>query len=142
MEIKRIAPETTDVLSHVSSSDRPVARTPVRIKKEKKSREHGGISFGEIPLIGPGALALLFIIALIFGITVLEMSIPVYLIILIFCTVMGVMLSQAPGFVSVFVSALLLLVGGIASRSVPELFPAVALGITMLVSSSLIIRRT
>ena len=40
MEIKRVAPETTDVLSHVSSSDRPVARTPVRIKKEKKSREH------------------------------------------------------------------------------------------------------
>ena len=142
MELKRIAPETTDVLEHVSNSERPVARTPVRIKKESR-RGTDDLVFGALPksTVGLISLVLLFFMALIFGIKELEMSIPVYLIILVFCTVMGVMLAGAPGFVSVLVSALLLLIGGITSHSVTELFPAVALGVAMLVSASLIIRR-
>ena len=142
MEIRRRAPETTDVLEHVSTSERPVARTPVRIKKEKR-RGSDDLVFGALPVFTVGliSLALLFFIALIFGIKELEMNIPVYLIILLFCTVMGALLSSAPGFVSVAVSALILIVGGIAAHSVTELFPAVALGVAMLISASLIMRR-
>ena len=60
---------------------------------------------------------------------------------LVVCTAMGLLLSGAPGFVSVLVSALLIIVGAITAKSVDYLFPAVALGVAMLVSASLIMRR-
>lgn len=138
MDIKRVAPETTDVLQHVDDTGRIAQRPPrTRRRREKTGQRGGDLVFGAIPkrTLGLIALALLFFMALIFGIKELGMSIPVYLIVLIFCTVMGVLLAGAPGFVSVFVSALLLIVGAITS-----LFPGVALGVAMLVSASLIIR--
>ena len=63
------------------------------------------------------------------------MSIPVYLLVLVFCTIMGVLLAGSPGFVSVVMAAMLLIVGALTS-----LFPGVALGTAMLIGSSLIIR--
>ena len=138
MELKRIPPETTDVLQHVDDRGRVAQRPPrARRRREPVERRDGDYVFGSIPkrTLGLIALALLFFMALIFGIKELGMSIPVYLIVLIFCTIMGVLLAGAPGFVSVAVSALLLIVGAITS-----LFPGVALGVAMLVSASLIIR--
>lgn len=140
MEIKRVAPETTDVLRHVDERRHTVAR-PVR--QSRKGRRRADIDtdsdlvFGSIPksTVGLIALAFMFIIALLFGIKELGMNIPVYLIVLVFCTAMGVLLAKSPGFVSVIVSALLLIVGALTS-----LFPGVALGVAMLVAASLIIR--
>ena len=136
MEIKRVAPETTDVLMHADDVGRRAARPQPRPRKESM-RSGDDLVFGSIPrtTLGIITLILLFAMALIFGIKELGMSIPVYLIVLIFCTIMGVLLAGAPGFVSVFVSALLLIVGAVTS-----LFPGVALGVAMLVSASLIIR--
>ncbi len=136
MDLKRVAPETTDVLMHADEMGRRVARPQPRPRREHRQ---GGddLIFGAVPksTLGIVTLVLLFAMALIFGIKELGMSVPVYLIVLIFCTIMGVLLAGAPGFVSVLVSALLLIVGAITS-----LFPGVALGVAMLVSASLIIR--
>lgn len=140
MEIKRVAPETTDVLRHVDERRHTAAR-PVRHSRKERRREDtdtdSDLVFGSIPksTVGLIALAFMFIIALLFGIKELGMNIPVYLIVLIFCTAMGVLLAKSPGFVSVIVSALLLIVGALTS-----LFPGVALGVAMLVAASLIIR--
>lgn len=142
MEIKRVAPETTDVLKHVDEKGVITgSRTPERIRRvdgKGSGRSSGNdLVFGTVPksTLGIISLAILFIVALVFGVQVLEMSIPVYLIVLVFCTIMGVLLAASPGFVSVVISALLLIVGALTS-----LFPGVALGTAMLIGSSLIIR--
>ncbi len=137
MEIKRVAPETTDYLEHVGDKGKVRARAERRVMRENKREKNNDLVFGTIPksTLGIISLVLMFLMALLFGIKELEMSVIVYIIVLVFCTVMGLLLSSAPGFVSVTVSALLLIVGALTS-----LFPAVALGVAMLVSASLIIR--
>ncbi len=137
MEIKRVEPETTDVLQYVDERRRGAARPQRQSRRENKRPADGDLVFGSIPKMTVGLIALgfMFIIALLFGIKELEMNILVYLIVLVFCTIMGVLLAKSPGFVSVVVSALLLIVGALTS-----LFPGVALGVAMLVSASLIIR--
>ncbi|MBQ8956790.1 MAG: hypothetical protein IJ075_07470 [Lachnospiraceae bacterium] len=141
MEIKRVAPETTEVLKHVDDNGMAGGRAPERIRRVdgRKIRKSGSsdLVFGTVPksTIGLISLVFLFVIAFIFGIRVLEMSIPVYLIVLVFCTIMGVLLASSPGFVSIIISALLLIVGALTS-----LFPGVALGTAMLIGASLIIR--
>ena len=144
MEIKRVAPETTDVLKHVDDTGAvSVERAPERIRRvegrrsRRNNNNNNDLVLGAVPksTLGIISLALLFVIALVFGVQVLEMSIPVYLVVLVFCTVMGILLSGSPGFVSVVISALLLIVGALTS-----LFPGVALGTAMLIGSSLIIR--
>ncbi len=145
MEIKRVAPETTDVITHVNDRKKSVSRQRMQSRKEysRSDDRNEDLVFGVLPksTVGMIALVLLFAMALIFGIKELEMSIPVYLIVLIFCTIMGVLLAGAPGFVSVMVGALLLIVGGITSFGTDTgLFPAVSLGVAMLIAASLIIR--
>ncbi len=145
MEIKRVAPETTDVITHVNDRRKPVNRQRIQSRREysHSSDRDDDLVFGTLPksTVGIISLVLMFVMALIFGIKELGMSVPVYLIILIFCTIMGVLLAGAPGFVSVVISALLLIVGGITSFGTDtSLFPAVALGTAMLIAASLIIR--
>ncbi len=143
MEIKRVAPETTDVLKHVDVTGAVTGQSaPERIRRvegrsSRRNDNNNDLVFGAVPksTLGIISLVLLFVIALVFGVQVLEMSIPVYLVVLVFCTVMGILLSGSPGFVSVVISALLLIVGALTS-----LFPGVALGTAMLIGSSLIIR--
>lgn len=141
LDTRTVAPETTDVITHVNNGGaRRMVRTsppPRAPRPERIRRQSDDLVFGAIPkmTIGLISLGFMFVITLIFGIKELDMSIPVFLIVLIFCTVMGVLLSHSPGFVCVVVSAMLLIVGGLT-----ELFPAVALGVAMLVSASLIIR--
>ncbi len=86
-------------------------------------------------MLGYITLGILFVISLIFGVIQLGMTVPVYVIVLVSCTLMGILLSGSPGFVSVIMAALLLVVGAITS-----LFPAVAIGVAMLVASSMIVR--
>ncbi len=142
MEIRRVEPETTDVLMHADEVGRRAVRHQQRPRRERHE-EGDDLVFGAIPksTLGIISLVLLFAMALIFGVKELEISIPVYLIVLVVCTAMGLLLSGAPGFVSVLVSALLIIVGAITAKSVDYLFPAVALGVAMLVSASLIMRR-
>lgn len=144
MEIKRVAPETTDVIKYVEEGRGKQGQgAPERIRRVGSGRSKSSdLVFGTIPKSTAGliSLVILFVIALIFGIKVLDISIPIYLIILIFCTIMGALLAGTPGFVSIVLSALLLLVGGVTAMSVSFLFPAVAIGAAMLVSASLIIR--
>ena len=138
MDTRRVAPETTDVITHVGNGGgRRMRRPAPRPQRVQRHRGDDDLVFGAIPKMTLGliALGLMFVLALIFGIKEIDISIPVYIIVLVFCTIMGVLLSKSPGFVSVIVSALLLVVGGLTS-----LFPAVALGVAMLVSASLIIR--
>ena len=141
MDIKRVAPETTDVLKHVGNTGTVSGGSPERIRRvggrSSGKGSSGDLLFGAVPksAVGIISLVLLFVIALVFGVQVLEMSIPVYLIVLVFCTIMGVLLAGSPGFVSVVMAAMLLIVGALTS-----LFPGVALGTAMLIGSSLIIR--
>lgn len=131
MEIKRVAPERTDIITHASDS------TGARGRGSTHSRRDDDLIFGAIPksTLGLISIAVLFVIALIFGVRELEMSIPVYVIVLVICVVMGVLLSNAPGFVVMLICALLLIVGAIV-----DLLPAVALGTAILTGASLIIR--
>ncbi|MCR5409988.1 MAG: hypothetical protein K6E90_03295 [Lachnospiraceae bacterium] len=190
MDTRKVAPETTDIITHVSDGNKSRTRVAPRPRDEmiqknmqqgmpqnmqpgmqpmmqpgmqpmmqpgmhqgmqqnmqmqgqpremrqQRLREDDDLVFGAIPKMTLGliALGLMFILALVFGIKELDISIPVFIIVLVFCTVMGVLLSRSPGFVSVIVAALLLVVGGLTS-----LFPAVAIGGTMLVSGALILK--
>lgn len=190
MDTRKVAPETTDIITHVSDGNKSRTRVAPRPRDEmiqknmqqgmpqnmqpgmqqgmqqrmqpgmqsmmqpgmqqnmqmqgqpremrqQRLREDDDLVFGAIPKMALGliALGLMFILALVFGIKELDISIPVFIIVLVFCTVMGVLLSRSPGFVSVIVAALLLVVGGLTS-----LFPAVAIGGTMLVSGALILK--
>lgn len=194
MDTRKVAPETTDIITHVSDGNKSRTRVAPRPRDEmiQKNMQQGmpqnmqpgmqqgmqqrmqpgmqpmmqtgmhqgmqqnmqmqgqpremrqqrlgeddDLVFGAIPKMALGliALGLMFILALVFGIKELDISIPVFIIVLVFCTVMGVLLSRSPGFVSVIVAALLLVVGGLTS-----LFPAVAIGGTMLVSGALILK--
>lgn len=162
MELKRVAPETTDVITHLNEgSARPVRRVRHRPRREperrtrareddydydddqdfeedyERGRRRGDLVFGTLPksTLAIIILAAMFLITVIFGIKELGMSVPVFLMVLIFCTVMGVLLTGAPVYVPVLVSALLLIVG-----AVTELFPAVALGVAMLLSARLVLK--
>ena len=166
MELRRVPPETTDVITHVSDGNaRPVRRSrprpepEVRPKRERVRRERvkedfdyedddfesprgrgrsrEDLIFGVLPgsTLGIIILVAMFIITVIFGIKELGMSVPVFLMVLVFCTVMGILLVGAPVFVPVLVSALLLIVGAVTS-----LFPAVALGVAMLLSARLVLK--
>ena len=132
MEIKRVAPERTDIITHASGSSEARGRVATHSR-----RRDDDLVFGAIPksILGLISIVVLFIIALIFGVRELEMSIPVYIIVLVICVVMGVLLSNAPGFVVMLICSLLLTVGAIV-----ELLPAVALGTAILTGASLIIR--
>ena len=137
MEIKRVAPERTDVITHVGDGGLKPAHMSRAPRERKQRSSDEDMVFGAIPrsTLGIISLVAMFLMALIFGVRELEMSVPVYLIILVFCTIMGVLLAGSPGFVSVLISALLLIVGAVTS-----LFPAVALGVAMLIGASLVIR--
>ena len=131
MEIKRVAPERTEILTHASGS------TGARDRGSTRGRRDDEFIFGAIPksTLGLISVAVLFIIALIFGVRELGMSIPVYIIVLIICVVMGVLLANAPGFVVMLICSLLLIVGAVV-----DLLPAVALGTAILTGASLILR--
>ncbi len=168
MELRRVPPETTDVITHVGDGNaRPVRRSrprpepearpkKQRVRRERepfredfdyedddsmpergRGRNRDDLLFGVLPgsTLGLIILVTMFIITVIFGIKELGMSVPVFLMVLIFCTVMGILLVNAPVFVPVLVSALLLIVGAVTS-----LFPAVALGVAMLLSARLVLK--
>ncbi|MCR5746247.1 MAG: hypothetical protein K6G03_00885 [Lachnospiraceae bacterium] len=145
MDIKRVAPERTDTLTR--ASEIPVMKKEAARKKnidsvnvnkiEKPHSGSGVMLVGKVPksVAGFASLIVFFIIAMIFGVRELDMSIPVYIIVLAICAAIGFLLSNAPGFVSIFISALLLIVGAIVG-----LLPAVALGTALLTGTSLILR--
>ncbi|MCR5774884.1 MAG: hypothetical protein K6G42_07350 [Lachnospiraceae bacterium] len=141
MDIKRVAPETTDIIRHVNGNgSRSNLRNRERTRRsdtERPKHRDDDLVFGLFSkrMLGYITLGILFVISLIFGVIQLGMTVPVYVIVLVSCTLMGILLSGSPGFVSVIMAALLLVVGAITS-----LFPAVAIGVAMLVASSMIVR--
>ncbi len=138
MEIKRVAPETTDVIMHARDTQLRGRTDPHRSRVEHHSRKRDDdLVFGAIPkwILGLISMGALFIMALIFGVRELDMSIPVYIIVLIICAAIGVLLSGSPAFVTIFLGALMLIVGAVTS-----LLPAVAVGVALMMSASLVIR--
>ncbi len=140
MDTKRVAPERTDVISHVGNRPASGPRNTMNHREPRKKRperSNEDLIFGVFTksMIGYISLGISFLVSLIFGVKELGMSIPVYIIVLIICIVMGFLLSNAYGFISVLISAVLLIIGAILS-----LFPAVALGVALLMGTSLIIR--
>lgn len=138
VEIKRVAPETTDVITHARDTQLRGRAESHRVHADqRRRREDDDLIFGAIPkgVMGLISMVALFIMALIFGVRELDMSIPVYIIVLIICAVIGVLLAGSPAFVTIFLGALLLIVGAVTS-----LLPAVAVGVALMMSASLVIR--
>ncbi len=142
MDIKRVPPERTDVITHVGGAGpvrgaAPAERPRPQRKAPAKRRRDDDLVFGAFSksTIGFISLGALFVIALIFGVKELEMTLLVYIVVLVICTAMGFLLANFPGFVPILISALLLIVGAIT-----KLLPAVALGVAMLIGTSLVIR--
>ena len=145
LEIKQVAPERTDVIMHadrtgrygsLGSRESRERRAPRDTRSSRRMRDDD-LVFGAIPrfTLGIITLAAFFIVAMIFGVKELDMTILVYAVVLVICTVIGVLMSAAPGYILVILSAMLLVVGAVTA-----LFPAVAIGVAMMDATTLIIR--
>ncbi len=139
----KVKPEKTDVLKHETSDNIMHAQKVSAVHGSRhnpvmhRNRHENELFLDAVPkqTLSLIALIVIVILAIVFGISQIHVSVPIFVIILVIELIIGFLMANEPSFIPILISAALMVVGALTS-----MFVAICIGNAVMLCTIFVVK--